>query len=159
MSAWNRFLAKIRRTAGMVGNKVEECGDEAAASVHAKSLEIQIDEEYENLGRIVYRALNSAEDLEEQKQEVVNKLDELIAELDAIKTAKAEKKAAKEQAKAEEKAAKKGEKKEADACADCTDKTCADCPDNTEAKEPAGGESAEEQSADDAFEKDVPAEQ
>ena len=116
MSAWNRFLGKVRRGANIVADKVEEWGDRAAASVRAKSLEISIDEKYEDLGRLVYRALNSEEDLEAEKQEILDKLDELIAELDAIKTVKAERKAAKDGAEQEG-----------------ADDECAECP----AEEPA----------------------
>ena len=101
MSAWNRFLGNVRRGVGVVVDTVEELGDRAAASVRAKSLEISIDEKYEDLGRVVYRALNTEEDLEAEKQEILDKLDELIAELDAIKTAKAERKAAKDGAEQE----------------------------------------------------------
>lgn len=125
MSAWNRFLGKVRRGVNKVADKVEEWGDCATASVRAKSLEISIDEEYENLGRLVYRALNTEEDLEAEKQEIMDKLDELIAELDAIKIAKAERKAEAAQDQGTE-----------DACADCADKQCEGCPDRP-AEEPA----------------------
>ena len=128
MSAWNRFLGNVRRGVGVVADKVEEWGDRAAASVRAKSLEISIDEKYEDLGRIVYRALNSEEDLEAEKQEILDKLDELIAELEAIKTAKAERKAAKAEA-----------EKESAECAEC--EKCADCPGE---EQPDGKETPEQ---------------
>ena len=135
MSAWNRFLGKVRRGADIVADKVEEWGDRAAASVRAKSLEISIDEKYEDLGRIVYRALNTEEDLEAEKQEILDKLDELIAELDAIKTAKAERKTA--QGEAEDEAGESAEDEgTCDKCDGCDEKECAEAP----AKAPADEE-------------------
>ena len=104
MSTFNRFCAKVRRGFIKVGDKVEELGDSASASVRAKGLEIRIDEQYENLGRIVYRDLHTEEDLEEEKLAVIAAIDALFDELEQIKASKAAKKAEKEAAAAAEEA-------------------------------------------------------
>lgn len=93
MSKMNRFFAKVGRGFKKVGEKVENTYDSAAESVRAKGLEVRIDEQYENLGRIVYRDLHTEEDLEEMKLEIVAKIDALFDELEQIKSAKAARKA------------------------------------------------------------------
>ncbi|MBQ9779279.1 MAG: hypothetical protein IJW22_10220 [Clostridia bacterium] len=104
MSTFNRFCAKVRRGFIKVGDKVEELGDSASASVRAKGLEIRIDEQYEKLGEIVYRDLHTEEDLEEEKLAVIAAIDALFDELEQIKASKAAKKAEKEAAAAAEEA-------------------------------------------------------
>ena len=104
MSTFNRFCAKVRRGFIKVGDKVEELGDSASASVRAKGLEIRIDEQYEKLGEIVYRDLHTEEDLEEEKLAVIAAIDALFDELEQIKASKAAKKAEKEAAAATEEA-------------------------------------------------------
>jgi hypothetical protein len=115
MSTFNRFCAKVRNAALKVTGKVEEIGDSAAASVRAKNLEIRIDEQYENLGRIVYRDLHTEEDLEEKKLEIIAAIDALFDELEQIKAAKAAKKAKAEEADEAEESAEAEEAAEAPA--------------------------------------------
>ena len=93
MSKMNRFFAKVGRGFKKVGAKVEDTCDSAAEAVRAKGLEIRIDEQYENLGRIVYRDLHTEEDLEEMKLEIIAKIDALFDELEELKAAKAARKA------------------------------------------------------------------
>jgi len=93
MSKMNRFFAKVGRGFKKVGAKVEDTCDSAAEAVRAKGLEIRIDEQYENLGRIVYRDLHTDEDLEETKLEIIAKIDALFDELEELKAAKAARKA------------------------------------------------------------------
>ena len=136
MSTFNRFCAKVRRATLKMTGKVEESVDNAAASVRAKNLEIQIDEQYENLGRIVYRDLHTEEDLEEKKLEIIAAIDAMFDELEEIKAdktarretaaaKKAEKKAAKEAAAAQQ-AADEVTDVVADAVADAVADTSAD---------------------------------
>ena len=99
MSTFNRFCAKIGRGFRKLGDKVEDTCDSAAAAVRAKGLQIRIDEQYEHLGRIVYRDLHTEEDLEERKLEIIAKIDALFDELEALK---ADKKADEEETPAEE---------------------------------------------------------
>ena len=98
MSKMNRFFAKVGRGFQKLGAKVEDTCDNAAESVRAKGLEIRIDEQYENLGRIVYRDLHTEEDLEEAKLEIIAKIDALFDELEQIKVAKAARKEKAEEA-------------------------------------------------------------
>ena len=93
MSKTNRFFAKLGRGFKNVGKKVEGTYDNAADSVRAKGLEIRIDEQYENLGRVVYRDLHTEEDLEQTKLEIIAKIDAMFDELEQIKAAKAARKA------------------------------------------------------------------
>ena len=95
MSKMNRFLAKIGRGVKKIGEKVGDTYDAAASSVRAKKLEICIDEQYENLGRIVYRDLHTEEDLEDVKLEIIAKIDALFDELELIKAEKAARRAKK----------------------------------------------------------------
>ena len=97
MSKINRFFAKVgngaKKIGTKVGTKVGDTYDAAAGSVRAKGLEIRIDEQYENLGRLTYRAQHTGEDLEQDVMEVIAKIDALFDELEEIKAAKAARKA------------------------------------------------------------------
>ena len=140
MSTFNRFLGKMGRGVKKVTGKVEAVGDSAAASVRAKSLAIRIDEQYENLGRIVYRDLHTEESLEEQKLEIIASIDAMFDELESIKAAKeaqkaqrAAKKAAKAECECECECAEQECCEEAcEACADCAEQPAA-CEEKTEA--------------------------
>ena len=88
MSTFNRVVNKVRDTAGKVGEKVVGIGDSAAAVIRTKKLEMRIDEQYENLGRIVYRDLHTEEDLEEKKLEIIAAIDAMFDELAELKAAK-----------------------------------------------------------------------
>ena len=85
MSRFNRFCAKARRAAERVADKAEELVDSAARSVKIKSLEMRIDEKYEDLGRVVYRDLHTDEVLEEEKLELIAAIDALYDELALLK--------------------------------------------------------------------------
>ncbi len=91
MSTFNRVVSKVRDTAGKVGEKVVGIGDSAAAAIRAKKLEMRIDEQYENLGRIVYRDLHTEEDLEEKKLEIIAAIDAMFDELAELKAPKTQK--------------------------------------------------------------------
>ena len=132
MSKTNRFFAKLGRGFKKVGKKVEGTYDNAAGSVRAKGLEIRIDEQYENLGRIVYRDLHTEEDLEQTKLEIIAKIDALFDELEQIKAAKAARKAkpAEEACECEECA------EEACEC-ECEEAACEECAEEIPAEEVA----------------------
>ncbi len=93
MSKMNRFFAKVGNGFKKFGAKVEDTCDNAADSVRAKGLEIRIDEQYENLGRLTYRAQHTGEDLEQEVMEVIAKIDAMFDELESIKAAKEARKA------------------------------------------------------------------
>ena len=117
MSHFNRFCAKAQKALRRAGDKAEEMLDGASKAVKIKALEIRMDEQYENLGRLVYRDLHTEEDLEEEKLQVIAALDALFDELSVLKaeeSAKEEAEEAKEGAEAakenaEEPAAAKAE--------------------------------------------------
>ena len=85
MSVFNRFCAKARSVAGKVTDKAEELVGSAARSVKIKALEIRIDEQYENLGKLIYRDLHIDEDLEDEKLALVAAIDALYDELALLK--------------------------------------------------------------------------
>ena len=85
MSAFNRFISAAKRTFKKVADKTEEVVDSAANAVKIKNLEIKIDEQYENLGRIVYRDLHTEEDLEEDKLRVIAEIDALFDRITGLK--------------------------------------------------------------------------
>ena len=85
MSKMNRFFAKVGRGFKKFGAKVENTYDNAADSVRAKGLEIRIDEQYENLGRVVYRDLHTDEVLEEEKLALIAAIDALYDERALLK--------------------------------------------------------------------------
>ena len=85
MSAFNRFCAKAKRAAAKVSDKAGELVDSASRSVKIKNLEAKIDEQYEELGKIVYRDLHTEEDLEEAKLQVIATIDALYDELAILK--------------------------------------------------------------------------
>jgi len=84
MSTFNRFCNAARRTAGKITDRAGELVDNATAAVKIKGLEMRIDEQYENLGRVIYRDLHTEESLEEEKLRIIAAIDALfdrIAEL------------------------------------------------------------------------------
>ena len=85
MSVFNRFCAKARSVASKVTDKAEELVGSAARSVKIKALEIRIDEQYENLGKLIYRDLHIDEDLEDEKLALVAAIDALYDELALLK--------------------------------------------------------------------------
>ena len=102
MSKMNRFFAKVGNGFKKFGEKVGDTCDNAADSMRAKGLEIRIDEQYENLGRLTYRAQHTGEDLEQEVMEVIAKIDALFDEMESLKAAKEARKEKKEEATAEE---------------------------------------------------------
>ena len=85
MSAFNRFCAKAREVAQKVTDKAEGLVEGASRSMKIKSLEIRIDEQYESLGRLIYRDLHVDEDLEDEKLEIIAAIDALFDELSVLK--------------------------------------------------------------------------
>ncbi|MBQ3483073.1 MAG: hypothetical protein IJA78_02745 [Clostridia bacterium] len=84
MSGFNRFCNAARRTATKITDRAGELVDNATAAVKIKGLEMRIDEQYENLGRVIYRDLHTEESLEEEKLRIIAAIDALfdrIAEL------------------------------------------------------------------------------
>ena len=100
MSAFNRFCNATKRTVKKVTNKAEELIDSAANTIKIKNLEAKIDEQYENLGRIIYRDLHTEEDLEEDKLRVIAAIDALFDRLEELKVAPTEAPKAEEPAEA-----------------------------------------------------------
>ena len=96
MSHFNRFCAKAQKALRRAGAKAEEMLDGASKAVKIKALEIRMDEQYENLGRLVYRDLPTEEDLEEEKLQVIAALDALFDELSVLKAEESAKEEAEE---------------------------------------------------------------
>ena len=86
MSTARRIYTATKATAKKVLDKAEGLADSAALAVKRKRLEMQIDEKYEDLGRIIYRDLHTEEDLEEEKLRVIAEIDALFDTIEALKT-------------------------------------------------------------------------
>ena len=89
MSTFNRFCNNVKSTFKKISNKTEELFDSASNTIKIKNLEMKIDEQYENLGRIVYRDLHTEEDLEEEKLRVIAAIDALFDRITELKSAPA----------------------------------------------------------------------
>ena len=111
MSAFNRFVNATKRTFKKIADKTEEVVDSAVDSIKIKNLEIKIDEQYENLGRIVYRDLHTEDDLEEEKLRVIAEIDALFDRIEELKNGCKEEAAESEEAPAEEAAEESTEEK------------------------------------------------
>lgn len=85
MSAFNRFCKKAKKAAVKVGDKAGEMMQSVSRSVKIKSLEMRVDEKYEELGKIVYQDLYVDESLEDQKLQVIAEIDALFAEIAVLK--------------------------------------------------------------------------
>ena len=85
MSTFNRFCSATKRTFKKITDKTEQLFDSAANSIKIKNLEMKIDEQYENLGRIIYRDLHTEEDLEEEKLQVIAAIDALFDRISELK--------------------------------------------------------------------------
>ena len=90
MSKLNRFFAKAKNAAKKVADKAECAVDSAAKSVKVKSLEIRVDEQYEKLGKLVYRDLHTDDNLEEEKLEIIAAIDALFDQIAVLKAEKEE---------------------------------------------------------------------
>lgn len=101
MSVFNRAWDATKRTAQKISNKTEELLDSATTSIKIKNLEAKIEEQYELLGRIVYRDLHTEDDLEEEKLKAIATIDALFDRISELKAAKAAKQEAKEPAEEE----------------------------------------------------------
>ena len=84
MSTFSRFVRAVKRTAKKVVTKTEEVADNAAAAVKIRTLQIDIDEQYEKLGELVYRDLHTEENLEEEKLQVIAAIDALFDKMTAL---------------------------------------------------------------------------
>ena len=85
MSAFNRICTKAKRAAVKVGDKAGEMMQSVSRSVKIKSLEMRVDEKYEELGKIVYQDLYVDESLEDQKLQIIAEIDALFAEIAVLK--------------------------------------------------------------------------
>ena len=85
MSAFNRFCKKAQRAAVKVGDKAGEMMQSVSRSVKIKSLEMRVDEKYEELGKIVYQDLYVDESLEDQKLQIIAEIDALFDEIAVLK--------------------------------------------------------------------------
>lgn len=81
MSEFNKFRTAAKRTAGKITTKAGELADLAAVKLKIKGLQLRIDEQYEALGKLVYRDLHTEEDLEADKLAVIAAIDGLFDKL------------------------------------------------------------------------------
>jgi hypothetical protein len=120
MSTFNRFCNSVKQTFKKISNKTEDLLDSTSNAIKIKNLEMKIDEQYENLGRIVYRDLHTEEDLEEEKLRTVAAIDALFDRITELKNAPAAK-AEQAEADCEQPAAEEAAEEEAPAAEEATE--------------------------------------
>lgn len=111
MSELNKFCAAAKKTAGTIATKAGEMVDLATTKLKIKGLELRKDEQYETLGRLVYRSLRTGENTEEDRNRTVAEIDALNEKITALKEkCKSEEAAGAESASGEEQADENGGK-------------------------------------------------
>lgn len=117
MSEWNKFCTTAKKTAETIASKTGEVVDHAATKLKIKGLELRKDEQYETLGRLVYRSLRTGEDTEEERNQAVAEIDALNEKITALKEkCSSEKAPAAEEAPGEEPAKETGDESQAPSC-------------------------------------------
>ncbi len=119
MSKWEDFKQKMGVLADKTAQKTRELTDTAALKLKIANKEADRDIEYAKLGKLAYAKLKELEgvDPEELTASIsasLEKLDTILAELEALKTEDEERKAAKEAAKETARAAKEEDDDELD---------------------------------------------
>lgn len=115
MASWEKIKTQIGRVTNKVVAKTGEVADTATKHVKLKTIEGNLSESYEHLGRLAYKHLKGAEVSEEKVNAVVADIEALIVEKKAIKAeieADKARRAAEKQAKKEAKAAEEAEEVE-----------------------------------------------
>lgn len=105
MSKWDDFKKSLGNFADKTVTKTRELTDTASLKIKIANKEADRDIEYKRLGKLTYAKLkklegHSTEELTAKISESLEKLDKIIAELEALKNEDDERKAAKEAAKA-----------------------------------------------------------
>lgn len=85
MSEFDKFCSAAKKTAGTIATKAGEMVDHAATKLKIKGLQLRMDEQYETLGKLVYRALRTGENTEEERNKAVAEIDALNEKIAALK--------------------------------------------------------------------------
>lgn len=85
MSEFDKFCSAVKKTAGTIATKTGEVVDLAASKLKIKGLQLRMDEQYETLGKLVYRALRTGENTEEERNKAVAEIDALNEKITALK--------------------------------------------------------------------------
>ena len=85
MSTIRRIYTATRRTVKKITDKAEQVVDSATLSVKVKTLELRIEEKYEELGRVIYRDLHIDDNLEEEKLAIIAEIDALFDRIATLK--------------------------------------------------------------------------
>lgn len=117
MSKWDDFKKTLGNFADKTVTKTRELTDAASLKIKIANKEADRDIEYKKLGKLTYAKLkasdsHSTEELTVKISESIEKLDSIIAELDALKNEDDERKAAKEAEKAAKAAARNDDDEE-----------------------------------------------
>ncbi|MBE6684303.1 MAG: hypothetical protein E7592_01470 [Ruminococcaceae bacterium] len=117
MSKWDDFKKTLGNFADKTVTKTRELTDTASLKIKIANKEADRDIEYKRLGKLTYAKLkklegHSTEELTVKISESIEKLDNIIAELNALKSEDEERKAAKEAEKAAKAAARNDDDEE-----------------------------------------------
>ncbi len=101
MSKWDDFKKSVGYYADKTVTKTRELTDSAALKIKIASKEADRDTEYKHLGRLTYSKLKGTEDNDSEKltieiSEAIDKLERIIAEIDAMKAEEEEKRNARQ---------------------------------------------------------------
>jgi hypothetical protein len=91
MANWGEIVSGAKKTFNKAAVKVGEVADCAAESIKIESLKIKLSEKYEELGRIVYEEVRSEKTDAARVGEKAAEIDDLIAQIEALKAKKATK--------------------------------------------------------------------
>ena len=112
MASWEKIKTQIGKVTNKVVAKTGEVADTASKHVKLKTIEGNLSEKYELLGRLAYKHIRGGEVSEEKVEAVTAEIAELIAQKKQIKAeieADKERRAAEKQAKKDAKAAEEAE--------------------------------------------------
>ncbi|MBR2346120.1 MAG: hypothetical protein IKA68_00795 [Clostridia bacterium] len=121
MASWETIKSQIGKVTNKVVAKTGEVADTASKHVKLKTIEGNLSEKYELLGRLAYKHIKGVEVPEEKVNALASEIAALISEKKHIKAeieADKAKKAAEKQAKKDAKAAEEAEEAAAEVLAD-----------------------------------------
>jgi len=107
MSTWNDIKKSVGLFAEKTANKTRELTDTASLKIKIASREADRDTEYKRLGKLTYSKLKNSDEEHSEKltleiSKVIEKLDDINAQIKALKDEEKERRAAKEAEKAAE---------------------------------------------------------
>ena len=86
MSSWNEFCDDARRIANKAAKKTGNLAHSASLRIKLESTKNKLSAQYEKLGRLTYKQLNSGETQAEKISEIISSIDTLREKEKEIKS-------------------------------------------------------------------------